>query len=208
MGVLSAGAIAGVSAAWAMARFTSLWIRAVSPRKASSSRSVAAGTSHLSQDDRATAALIRVAALHLLSRTLTTREERAVVPLVRYGFGAATGAAYGLLTFRLSAGVITGAVWGIALWLIGDEIVLPLLERSSGALPEPRAAHAQAFAAHIVYGITTDAVHRTMWRAAPCYASARPLRAFRCIRDASERITGDDANTVYPPRRDSVERDR
>jgi hypothetical protein len=151
---LNTGAIAGMSAAWVMTRFTSFWIRAIAPRSGASSPEA----SSLDLDDRATASLAKVMAFHLLSRTLTPREARVIVPFVRYGIGAIAGAAYGLVTSRASAGVVPGATWGIAIWLLGDEVVLPLLERSTKSTPEPRTAHAQALAAHIVYGITTDLV--------------------------------------------------
>ncbi len=59
----------------------------------------------------------------------------------------------------------TGSPFGIALWGVGDELAIPALGLAKWPNAYPLSAHAQALAAHAVYGITTDLVRRAMLKA-------------------------------------------
>ncbi len=81
---------------------------------------------------------------------------------VHWGYGTAMGALYGVLSGgRDGAGVANGLVFGTALWLLGDELAVPLLGLSQGATAYPPAQHANRLGAHLAYGLALAAVTRT-----------------------------------------------
>jgi uncharacterized membrane protein YagU involved in acid resistance len=78
-----------------------------------------------------------------------------------YAFGAVMGGLYGAF-YEISPATrqMGGAAFGTAVWATVDETALPLL-RLSEPTPEPPAErHAQALAAHVVFGVTTEIVRR------------------------------------------------
>lgn len=81
--------------------------------------------------------------------------------LVHYAFGGAMGAIYGAATARkpdLAAGA--GLPFGAAVWIVADEIGVPVAGLSKPPTAYPLKDHASAFAAHLVYGATTEGVRR------------------------------------------------
>lgn len=76
-----------------------------------------------------------------------------------YAIGIAPAVGYALLRDRLPvSGVTRGALYGAALWLLHDEVSNPLLGLSNRPEAYPWQNHARAFAAHILYGVTTEVV--------------------------------------------------
>jgi hypothetical protein len=72
------------------------------------------------------------------------------------GYGAALGAAYGLVTRGPHSTVLgPGALFGVATWIFGSCLLMPLL----GAKPAPwrksAGANAVDLAAHLAFGVTT-----------------------------------------------------
>jgi uncharacterized membrane protein YagU involved in acid resistance len=70
--------------------------------------------------------------------------------------GASTAAGYALAfgtenTFRVWKGV----AFGVFVWIVADEIAMPLLGFSKRAAKIPKASHLYALLAHIVYGLVT-----------------------------------------------------
>jgi putative membrane protein len=57
-----------------------------------------------------------------------------------------------------------GTLFGATLWLVADETVVPALGLSAPPSEYPLRTHVQALASHLVYGVTTDAVRRTVRR--------------------------------------------
>jgi uncharacterized membrane protein YagU involved in acid resistance len=113
-----------------------------------------------------------LAAQAIATRTIDrklTREELAVAaPLVHYAFGAAMGGLYGALV-EVSCRVrqIGGTGFGTAVWIGADELAVPALGLSRPNTDYPAEAHAQAFASHLVYGATLEAVRRGVRAALP-----------------------------------------
>lgn len=66
--------------------------------------------------------------------------------------GGSAGAAYALLTRRMPRGIATGAIFGIGVWLIGYELIVPALTDMPRAHKDERRRAATIFLAHIVYG--------------------------------------------------------
>ena len=74
--------------------------------------------------------------------------------------GGSAGAAYALLTRRVPRGIATGAIFGIGVWLIGYELVVPALtDMPKAHKDEPRRA-ATILLAHLVYGSSLGHVSR------------------------------------------------
>src|SRR3954471_18268681 len=97
-------------------------------------------------------------------RTVAGRDpNRNVQPWIgsamHYAFSAAVGAAYVLACRRAPAlrrG--RGLLYGALVWSVADETVMPALGVSRGPRSLDPRVHAYALLAHLVYGITLDAV--------------------------------------------------
>lgn len=132
-----AGLIGGLAATWAMSAVQARWSKAV--------------------DGEVAAEAIADTTIH---RGLTEDELRGAAG-VHYAFGGVMGALYGGLCETSPAVRALGGVgWGTAVWIGGDKIAVPLLGLSRGADPLPLEASAESFAAHIVFGVTVEAVRR------------------------------------------------
>jgi hypothetical protein len=82
---------------------------------------------------------------------------------VHWLYGIGVGAVYGALRSRFpSSPVIAGLGYGTALWILGDEIAVPVLGLAKGPTAHPPAVHAQSLGAHLVYGLTTAAATRVL----------------------------------------------
>lgn len=97
---------------------------------------------------------------------------------VHWGYGAAMGALYGALRDgerQEDLDVPGGLTYGTALWLFGDELMVPLLGLSQGATAYPLAQHVHRWGAHLTYGLalatTVQAGHILFDRKAPRGAS-------------------------------------
>lgn len=82
---------------------------------------------------------------------------------VHYFFGSLTGSLYGLLASRLpGVGLLTGIMYGVGVWLFGDELTLRLLNIAPKASKVPPSQHLQALGAHLVYGSSLGLLTRLM----------------------------------------------
>jgi len=112
-------------------------------------------------DADATQKLAQKIAGYTVDRRLTPEEARVAAPVVHYAYGAFAGAVYGAMAERSAAiRSLSGAAYGTLLWAAGDEIAVPLFGLSPPSTEFPASVHAQALAAHIVYGVTTELVRR------------------------------------------------
>lgn len=85
--------------------------------------------------------------------------------IVHHAFGAAAGAVYGAAAAcvpQVSAGA--GLPYGALLWIAAAETGMPLagLSRAPSAYPWQR--HVASLASHVAYGLTLEAVRRTIAR--------------------------------------------
>jgi putative membrane protein len=95
----------------------------------------------------------------IVGRRLTYGELTVAAPLVHYTFGAALGACYGGCVRTERQGVVRrGSAFGATVWLLADEIAMPLLRLSRPTLERALEKHLQSFAAHIVFGIVAEMV--------------------------------------------------
>jgi hypothetical protein len=94
-------------------------------------------------------------------------------PILHYAFGAAVGALYG--AGAEADGSTTrgaGIPYGVAVWLIADEIGMHAAGFASKPADYPLSRHAATLATHIVFGVSVEAVRRLL-RGMPARATAR-----------------------------------
>jgi hypothetical protein len=78
-----------------------------------------------------------------------------------YAFGGTVGACYALVSERV--GVVRaghGTLYGTAVWIVADEMIMPALRLSRGPRELSAGVHAYALTGHWVYGLMLDFVTR------------------------------------------------
>jgi uncharacterized membrane protein YagU involved in acid resistance len=114
-----------------------------------------------SLDDNATVATAQRISKKILHHDLTPAEKRVAGSAVHYGYGSLVGGLFGGLAELLPiVSVGLGMPFGFALWLLGDEIAVPVLGLGKSAGETPPEVHADALSAHFMYGATTDLLRR------------------------------------------------
>jgi putative membrane protein len=84
-------------------------------------------------------------------------------PIVHYAFGALMGGLYGCLAeYSKTSRAGLGTIFGSLLFLAGDLIAVPAFHLSEPPMEQPASALIKPFAAHLVYGSTTELVRRTL----------------------------------------------
>ncbi len=96
---------------------------------------------------------------------LTPEGKKTGGPVVHYLFGTVMGALYGgLAEYAPLSALGVGPVFGSALFLGADELTLPALGLSKSPAQEPVGPQLDHWAAHLVYGATTELVRRGLRR--------------------------------------------
>jgi putative membrane protein len=142
-----AGLIGGVVGALTMELFQAGLKKASGQRKAGGEPATVTVAQNVSEATR--------------DKGLAEKEKSPAGEMVHYAFGASAGAVYGVAVEALpKASAGWGALFGAALWLLADEI--GVAAAGLGKYPDeaPVSEQASALAAHLVYGLTTDAVRR------------------------------------------------
>ncbi|HTV81728.1 MAG TPA: DUF1440 domain-containing protein [Acidobacteriaceae bacterium] len=84
-------------------------------------------------------------------------------PIVHYGFGAQMGAVYGgLAEYSGTVRIGLGAGFGTVLFAGADLVAVPALHLSPPLKEFPAKSLATPFAAHLVYGATTELLRRAL----------------------------------------------
>jgi putative membrane protein len=151
---ITAGVIGALAGGWAMTQFhVLLYGRGVTGTREPQSHRPVDG-----DDDAATKAA-EIVAREIAGHGLTKREKQAAAPAVHYAFSAFVGAIYGAaIELAPAARAGRGTAFGAVVWLVADEVALPLLRLAKGPAAYPLSTHAEMLAAHLVFGWTTDAV--------------------------------------------------
>jgi uncharacterized membrane protein YagU involved in acid resistance len=94
--------------------------------------------------------------------------------LVHYAFGSAWGGLYGIAAGSIPSLRTTkgGALFGLFVWAISDDFILPAFKLSAWPGKYPLDNHAYALAAHVVYGAATSASLNAVDRVTPSLVSA------------------------------------
>lgn len=153
---LLAGAAGGLLGAWVMVRFANLW-------------SNIAETGHTRLGTReewdAASNVVDIVSRSVIKVKLRPRRKRQATAGLHYIFGTLLGAAYGaLVELEPAVGGGTGAPFGALEWLLGSKLTAPRF-----GLVRPRAEYSpqerlQTFAAHVVFGVTTELARRSVRR--------------------------------------------
>jgi putative membrane protein len=158
-----AGAIGGLIGTWAMSVAQRQWTLAVDGDAPDS-----AGGKHDARDwqersehQNSNEIAAQVAARYLIGRRLSCDELRVAAPLMHYSFGTVVGALYGAYIERRRTRA-SGVGFGTTVWLLADEVAMPLLGLSESTTRRPVEMHLQSLAAHFVYGATTEMARRTV----------------------------------------------
>jgi len=81
--------------------------------------------------------------------------------MVHYAVGAAAGALYGTTAYCIpSIGILRGVPFGIAIWLLGNEMIMPALGLTEKLSKYSLLMQANALGEHLAYGFTTDLLYR------------------------------------------------
>ena len=156
-----AGVLGGLAGTLAMNYAQRAWTRAVdggAPRSAGGKHD-ARDWQEREEGRNANELAAQAIAAPVVGRRLTYRELAVAAPLAHYTFGAAVGALYGCCVRDVRRDVLrTGAAFGAAVWLLADEIAMPLLRLSRSTAERAPEKHLQSFAAHIVFGIVAELV--------------------------------------------------
>lgn len=139
-----AGAVAGGAAVWLISKMDWSLHHA---GKAVDGQSGAANPAHKAAARAADAAGVKI----------TDRQKSAAAHTMHYGVGIGIGALYGLLR-GMAPSVTTGrgSLFGVAAFILGDEIGAPAMGLAKGPLEYAARDHAKSALSHIVFGIFTD----------------------------------------------------
>jgi hypothetical protein len=102
----------------------------------------------------------RIVFTTLMRREPGGREKELMARAVHWGYGLALAAGYGALRGRRGhpmADLLGGTLFGVGLWGLGDELLVPLAGLGDKPTAVPMKAHARALAAHVGYGVATAA---------------------------------------------------
>jgi hypothetical protein len=164
-----AGLAGGLAGSWMMNRFQELAASIGNGREVADAppggprggRGPQPVQSDTHPSDDATARLAAAVAEPVLGRPLDHEERFEGGRAVHFAFGALTGAAYGAAAEAWpSSTTAAGLPFGIAVWAIADEGLVPALGLSRGPKSLSRTALAYGFLSHVVFGLTTECVRR------------------------------------------------
>jgi hypothetical protein len=120
---------------------------------------------HPREGESSTEAVARIAHRKLTGKQPSKETRKRLGQAVHWGYGIAVGGLYGALRpDRHDYELPTGLGYGTALWLLGDEVAVPLLGLAKGPTAHPPRGHAQALGAHLVYGLATSAATKALRR--------------------------------------------
>jgi hypothetical protein len=115
----------------------------------------------------ATEALARIACEKLAGRPPDPRTKKLLAKGIHFVYGLGVAALYGAVRAggrlprrRARHTVRDGLLLGAALWLVGDELAVPLLGLSDKPTSIPADRHARSLVAHVGFGVATAATTR------------------------------------------------
>jgi hypothetical protein len=153
-----AGALAGLGASWMMSEAYGPIMRAGSARTLRREQEAQAGMPPSTV--RAAEAAARAVGTALPDWRARALGGKAV----HYGYGVAWGAGFALAARALRARwrppLATGLAFGALLWVVSDELLVPLFGFSREPAQYPPSSHLKGLVAHLVYGVATDVAWR------------------------------------------------
>jgi hypothetical protein len=159
IGAVLRGLIAGTAGAWAQRLFFQ-FTRRLAPR---SPPDVFDPPEPAQKEELGTETVARRLIEGLFVRRLSERWKHRAGTLVHYGFGAAWGMLYGIArdSFPIAAGAAGLGLFSGTVWLVGDQLLLPIAKLAAGPQRYPIALHAYTLLAHVAYGLGVAAAYAT-----------------------------------------------
>jgi hypothetical protein len=115
--------------------------------------------------ESATAALGRIAYREAVGHPPNPETKSALSHAIHWAYGVTQGGLYGLARPQAEGvDLPAGLIFGTGLWLLGDELAVPLLGLQEGPTAYPANVHLNRLVGHLVYGATTAATTRLLHR--------------------------------------------
>lgn len=151
-----AGLVGGLVASFVMTQFQTLLTAIAEGDKKSKKKSGG-------EDEPANVKVAKKISDSVFDHKLTKSEKEPAGEAVHYAMGATSGLMYGVASeITPMATLGSGLPFGAAVWVIADDVVVPALGFSKPATEYPLSTHAYALSSHLVYGLTTEVVRRTV----------------------------------------------
>jgi uncharacterized membrane protein YagU involved in acid resistance len=121
---------------------------------------------HHEEGESSTAAMGRIGWKLVTGKEPRAKETRTTLSwLVHWVISMASGAAYGVVRGKAEPiDVPGGLLLGTSLWLLGDELAMPLLGLTDGPTAYPTELHVHAFGAHVAYGLASSVTTQVLYR--------------------------------------------
>lgn len=149
---LLAGCAGGLAGGWTMSQFTRLW------------RTLSGSTELLPysrQEWDAVSGIANATFGRILGRRLPEREQKIGAAIVHYVMAGAAGALYGVTSARRRPRTIkwSGALFGIGMWVLGNELLMPALRLTAKPSHYSLRMQANSLGEHLVFGLTTGFIY-------------------------------------------------
>lgn len=159
-----AGAAGGLAASWVMNVFLAGSSKAQDALKDPAEKEQEKAQQASAGDD-STQKVADAVSHAVTGNHLSKEEKKTGGPLVHYLFGSIMGGVYGAVAeYSQSSRIGAGTVFGTALFLGADEIMVPALGLSKPPTQEPASSQVNHWAGHLVYGATVELVRRGLRR--------------------------------------------
>ena len=150
-----AGIVGGIVASFVMSEFQSLVTKLSEAKEKEKSKK--------KKEEPATVKAAREISEGVFDHKLTKSEKEPAGEAMHYAMGATSGLIYGVAAEIAPISTVgAGLPFGAAVWLVADDIVVPALGLSKPVTEFPLSTHAYALSSHLVYGLTTEIVRRTL----------------------------------------------
>lgn len=126
---------------------------------------IAIAGQHSEEDEGATESVGRIAYEMATGHDPDHETRQKLGQAVHWGYGVLVGGMYGALRPEAEApDLVAGLGYGTALWVLGDELTVPLLGLSEGPTAHSIPDHAKALGAHLAYGAATATATQALRR--------------------------------------------
>jgi len=120
---------------------------------------------HHRPDESATAALGRIMYQAVEQQPPDQKTKSELSNLVHWSYGILQGGVYGVSRSEQAYGdPLGGMAFGAGLWLLGDELAVPLLGLQDGPTASAPSTHLNRLALHLAYGFATAATTQLLKR--------------------------------------------
>jgi putative membrane protein len=160
-----AGVWGGLAGTAAMNYAQRLWTRAADgePPRSAAGKHDARDWQEREEGRNANELAAQAIATTIRGRPLTREELTVAAPLAHFTFGAGVGAIHGVVSrddheFSFAR----GAAFGAAVWLLADEVAMPLIGLSGPTAQRAVERHLQSFVSHLVFGTIAELVRAQM----------------------------------------------